>query len=126
MAENRITATRHISVWQWRNQSPNETRAAAQSKTMKILNRNWHLTNLVGLFINSKWQVSNYSNQWLIRGANPAMPPHRSWQWSLAPLGGRKSTDSIVNLPKSNDFGPPVSLSATDLAPLRKNTTLKH
>jgi len=24
-------------------------------------------------------------------GANPAMAPHRSWQWSLAPLGGRKN-----------------------------------
>src|SRR6218665_3920146 len=34
------------------------------------------------------------------------------------PLGGRKSNDIIVNLPKSNEFGPPVSLSATDLAPL--------
>ena len=27
-----------LGVKQWRNQSPNETRAAAQSKTMKILN----------------------------------------------------------------------------------------
>ena len=52
-------------------------------------------------------------------------PPHRSWQWSLAPLGGRKSNESIVNLPKSKDFGPPISLSATELAPLRKSTT-KH
>src|SRR6218665_3948774 len=35
------------------------------------------------------------------------MAPHRSWQWSLAPLGRSKSNDSIVNLLKSNDFGPP-------------------
>ena len=42
------------------------------------------MTNLVGgvdlgvtFFINSKWQVSNYSNQWLIRGANPAIPPSK-------------------------------------------------
>ena len=41
--------------------------------------------------------------------------------------GSRTSNDSIVNLPKSNDFGPPpVSLSAMDLAPLRKTTILKH
>src|SRR6218665_3915860 len=64
-------------------------------------------------------------HQLRIRGANPAMPPNRSWQWSLAPLGGRKSNDSIVNLSKCKDFAP-VSMSATDLAPLRKNNTLKH
>src|SRR6218665_3272177 len=41
------------------------------------------------------------------RGANPAMAhPHRSQQWSLAPLGGRKSNDSIVNLLKCEEFGP--------------------
>ena len=58
---------------------------------------------------------------------NPAMAPHRSWQWSLAPLGGRKNNDSIVNLVKCKHFGPPpVSMLATDLAPLKKNATLKH
>ena len=39
-------------------------------------------------------------------GANPAMALHRNWQWNLAPLGGRKSNDSIVNLSKCKDFGP--------------------
>ena len=54
--------------------------------------------------------------------------PHRSWQWSLAPIGGRKSNDSIVNLSKCKDFAPLVSMSATNVAPIRKkkNTTLKH
>ena len=28
-------------------------------------------------------------------------------EWSLAPLGNRKSNDSIVNLSKCKDFGPP-------------------
>src|SRR6218665_1709082 len=37
-------------------------------------------------------------------GTNPAMAPHQSWQWSVAPLGGRKSNDSIVNLLKCKDF----------------------
>ena len=50
-------------------------------------------------------------------GANPVMAPHRSWQWSLAPLGGRKRNDSIVYLSKSKILAPPLSTSATDLAP---------
>ena len=50
-------------------------------------------------------------------GANPAMPPHRSWQWSLAPLGGRNSNDRIVNLCTFQNFGPPETMWATDLAP---------
>src|SRR6218665_2450988 len=55
------------------------------------------------------------------RGANPAMAPHRNWQWSLAPFRDRKSNGSIVILLKSKDFGPPsVSMSAADLAPLEK------
>jgi len=41
------------------------------------------------------------------RGTNPAVAhPHRSRQWNLAPLGGRKSNDSIVNLSKCKEFGP--------------------
>jgi len=55
-------------------------------------------------------------------GANPAMPPHQNWQWSLAPLWDRRSNGSIVILLKSKDFGPLVAMSATDLAPLWKNT----
>ena len=51
-------------------------------------------------------------------------PPHRSCQWSLAPLEGRKSNDSTVNLWKSKGFGPPLSMSATDLAPSTENTIL--
>jgi len=39
-------------------------------------------------------------------GANPAMTPHWSWQWSLAPLGDRKSNDNTVNMWKRKDFGP--------------------
>jgi len=53
-------------------------------------------------------------------GANPAMAPHRYWQWSLAPLWDRKSNGSIVILLKSKDFGAPVAMSASDLAPLWK------
>ena len=43
--------------------------------------------------------------------------------WS--PLGSRKSNDSIVNLSKSKDFGPPVSMSATDLAPPTEKGQIK-
>ena len=38
-------------------------------------------------------------------GGKSGHGPHGSCQWSLAPLGGRKSNDSIVNLSKSKDFG---------------------
>jgi len=65
--------------------------------------------------------------QWRIqRGANPAMAPHRNWQWSLAPLRDRKSNGSIVILLKSKDFGPPVAMSATDLAPPMEKYHRKH
>ena len=40
-------------------------------------------------------------------GGKSGHGPHRSWQWSLAPLGDRKSNDSIVKLSKCKDFGPP-------------------
>src|SRR6218665_3718197 len=43
----------------------------------------------------------------LMQGANPAMAPHRSCQWSWALLGGRKNSDSIVNLARCKDFAPP-------------------
>jgi len=64
--------------------------------------------------------------QWRIQGegGKSGHAPHRSWQWSVAPPG-RKSNGSIVILSKSKDFAPPVSMSATDLAPLRKNSTHK-
>src|SRR6218665_1596052 len=58
--------------------------------------------------------------------ANPAMAPIEVGNGVWPPLGGRQINDSIVNLSKCKDFGPPVSMSATDLAPLRKNSTLKH
>src|SRR6218665_2173611 len=58
--------------------------------------------------------------QWQIQGGKSGHFPNRSWQWSLLPLGGRKSNDSIVNLWKCKDFGPLVSMSATDLPPYRK------
>jgi len=40
------------------------------------------------------------------RGANPAMTPIEVG-YVVCPPRGRMSNDSIVNLPKSNDFGPP-------------------
>ena len=43
-------------------------------------------------------------------GANPAMAPHRSWQWSFPSLEGRKSNDRNVNLWKSKGFGPPIDV----------------
>src|SRR6218665_1181073 len=49
--------------------------------------------------------------------------PHRSWQWSLGPLGGRKNNDnndSIVKLAKCKDFGRPLLMSAGDLPPQNK------
>jgi len=65
-----------------------------------------------------------FSAQWRIPihllprgGGKSGHGSHGSCQWSLAPLGDRKSNDSIVNLSKCKDFGPPVSMSATDLAP---------
>src|SRR6218665_1443116 len=62
--------------------------------------------------------MHGHREQWQIqRGANPAMAPHQNWQWSLAPLRDRKSNGSIVILSKSKDFGPPVAMLATDLAP---------
>ena len=60
------------------------------------------------------------------RGANPVMAPHRSWQWGLAPLGGRKSNDIIVNFPKSTDFAPRIGAGYGFGPPLRENTTLNH
>ena len=49
--------------------------------------------------------------QWRIQGGQiRPWPPHRSWQWSLAPLGSRKSNDSIVNLSKSKDFTPRIDV----------------
>jgi len=54
-------------------------------------------------------------------------PPSKLTMEFGPPIGGRKSNGSIVNLSKCKDFGPPVSMSATDLAPLlRKSSTLKH
>src|SRR6218665_3459136 len=58
--------------------------------------------------------------------ANPAMAPSKLAIEFGPPFGGRQINDRIVNLSKCKDFGPPVSMSATDLAPQRKNTTLKH
>ena len=62
------------------------------------------------------------------RGAYPAMaPPSKLAMEFGPPLGGWESNDSIVNLSKCKDFGShPVSMSATDLTPLRKNSTLKY
>ena len=59
-------------------------------------------------------------------GANPAMPPHRSWQWSLAPLGGRNSNGRIVNLRKFKDFGPLLIDVGYGFGPLPRTSILKH
>src|SRR6218665_1454553 len=53
-----------------------------------------------------RWPSLLTVSQWRIQGANPAMAPHRSCQWSLAPLGGRNSNGRIVNVCKFKDFGP--------------------
>ena len=56
--------------------------------------------------------------QWRIQGENPTTAPPLKLAMEFGPLGGRKSNDSIVNLSKCKDFGPPISMSVTDLAPL--------
>ena len=66
-----------------------------------------------------------HNEQWRIQGGKFGHGPHRSWQWSLPPLEGRRSNDKTVNLWKSKEFAP-LPMSATDLAPLQKTTTLKH
>src|SRR6218665_1816391 len=66
-----------------------------------------HLKKEHDLYLSSKSRKRVLSSGGSRGGKSGHGPPHRSWQWSLAPLGGRKSNDSIVNLPKSNDFGPP-------------------
>src|SRR6218665_1414728 len=39
--------------------------------------------------------------QWRIQGGQFGhVPPNRSWQWSVAPLGGRRNNDSSVNFAK--------------------------
>src|SRR6218665_3667598 len=60
--------------------------------------------------------------QWRIQeGANPAMaPPPLKLSMEFGPPRGRKSNDSIVNLSKCKDLGPPYRCH------LRKNTTLKR
>src|SRR6218665_3604526 len=68
--------------------------------------------------IHSQWRIQG----WQIR----PWPPSKLAMKFGPPFGGRQSNDSIANLSKCKDFGPPVSMSATDLAPLWKNTTLKH
>ena len=54
----------------------------------------------------------------MIRGGSSGGPirpcPPSKLAMEFAPLEGRKSNDSTVNLLKSKDFGP-VSISATDL-----------
>ena len=59
------------------------------------------------------------------RGANPAMAPHRSWQWSLAPLGRRKNNDGIVKLAKCKDFAPLIDVGY-GFGPLKENVRLIH
>src|SRR6218665_1876639 len=63
------------------------------------------------------WQICSFGaeNENEIRSVS-------NWQGSLAPLRDRKSNGSIVILLESKDFWPPVSMSATDLAPLWENT----
>jgi len=59
-------------------------------------------------------------------GANPAMAPPSKFAMEFGPpLRDRKSNGSILILLKSKEFGPPVSMSAADLALLWKNTIYK-
>ena len=46
------------------------------------------------------------------RGLIRPWPLHRSWQWSLGPLGGRKNNESSVIFPKFKVFAPPLSILA--------------
>jgi len=46
------------------------------------------------------------------------MAPPSKLAMEFGPLRDRKSNGSIVILSKSKDFGPPVAVLATDLAPL--------
>src|SRR6218665_3269224 len=56
-------------------------------------------------------------------GGQSGHGPPSKLAMEFAPLEGRKSNDSTVNLWKSKGFGP-LSMSASDLAPLRKKTIL--
>src|SRR6218665_1599902 len=61
------------------------------------------------MYIHSQWRIQG----WQIR----PWPPSKLALEFGPPFGGRQSNDSIVNLSKCKDFGPPVSMSATDLTP---------
>src|SRR6218665_3109084 len=56
----------------------------------------------------SKMLHDSFFRQWRIQGGQirPWLPPSKL-AMEFGPLGGRKSNDSIVNLPTSNDFAPP-------------------
>src|SRR6218665_3354242 len=55
--------------------------------------------------------LSTMDTQWRIQGGQiRPWPPHRNWQWSLAPLRDRNSNGSIVILLKSKDFGPRIDV----------------
>src|SRR6218665_2932408 len=61
-------------------------------------------THIYDILINA----SRGARQWRIQGGQiRPWPSNRSWQWSMAPLGGRRNNDSIVNLAKCKDFGSP-------------------
>src|SRR6218665_2635748 len=53
-------------------------------------------------------------------------PPIEIGNGVWTPLRDRKSNGSIVILLKSKDFGPPVAMSATDLAPPMEKYHRKH
>jgi len=67
-----------------------------------------------------------HRDPWRFQGGNPVMAPPSKLSMEFGPPRGRKNNDSIVKLGKCNDFGPPLSMSATDLAPRKKNDRLKH
>src|SRR6218665_2938258 len=93
----------------------------------KILRIRWK-QKIMNEFVQEPYSVyssvSLYSGE--SRGQTRPWPPHRSWQWSSAHLGGRKSNDSIVNLSKCKDIGPTRIDVGYGFGPLRINTTLKH
>ena len=58
-------------------------------------------------------------------GANPAMAPPSKLAMEFGPLWDRKS-NGIVILLKIKDSGPPVAMSAKDLAPPMEKYHIKH
>ena len=90
----------------------NEQASYSKTRASLLLPINWSSFNLLLSLISGR-----------SRGPIRPLPPSKL-AMEFGPPRGRKYNDSIVNLAKCKDFGPLLML-ATDLAPLRKNATLK-